>query len=426
MAVRPPQRRAASIITSWDAPHLMPHENIAVPRTGLSLVTRQLRRPVASGLAWALLTSAVLWADVKAAEAISGIGETECAAEEAVRWRGGTARLENDLFAGTDRNYTNGVSLTTISHDMSGKIHSDCLPRPLNLYTRILGWPSSGSAAPLGDQPTSQNLAMRVGQVMYTPDDHTRTDLIEDDRPYAGLLYLGVAWNRRFQSNDSNLEVLDSRELTLGVIGPLSLAEQSQDLVHKLRGIDQFQGWDHQLHNEPAFQVATERKFRALVGGAVRQGWSQDVIGSYALRLGNIETAASAGVELRMGWNIPNDFGSYPIRPGGENRPPSAAARLRATQPQATDAPRPGVHLFTNFEAKAVAWDFSLDGNLLHDSHHVTRRPLVSQAAVGISSQWFVSGHGFKLAVMRVWRTREFEEQKGSHAFGSIAVSVEF
>jgi hypothetical protein len=42
-----------------------------------------------------------------------------------------------------------------------------------------------------------------------------------------------------------------------------------------------------------------ERKFKSYTEGAVRPGWSGDVIGSYALRIGNIETAASTGMETR-------------------------------------------------------------------------------------------------------------------------------
>src|SRR5690606_41582455 len=60
--------------------------------------------------------------------------------------------------------------------------------------------------------------------------------------------------------------------------------------------------------------------------------------------------------------------------------------------------------------------------NLFRTSHHVSRRPWVAEAAVGISSQWLVAGHGIRLALMRVWRTREFDEQVGHHAFGSVAL----
>jgi len=350
-----------------------------------------------------------------------------CVPEETVHWRGGTARLENDLFTGTDQNYTNGVALTLVSHDISGRLRPDCLRAPVRVHAQFIKFMNPGFWADADNPAHTQNVVARFGQSMYTPEDHTRTDLIPDDRPYAGLLYMGLAWNRRAHPQGARYEMLDTRELTLGVIGPWSLAQQSQNLVHDLRGIDRFHGWRKQLHNEPAFQIAMERKFKPYIGaGAVQQGWGSDMIGSYALRLGNIETAASAGLELRAGWNLPNDFGSYPIRPGTENRPPSAASGLRTAQPQSSRAPRPGTHAFVNIEAKAVAWDFSLDGNLFRNSHHVTRHPWVAQVAAGISSQWLIRGHGVRLALMRVWRTREFKGQRGDHAFGSVALSIEF
>ncbi len=364
-------------------------------------------------------------ANTDTTEVSPAAGQEDCARQHALRWRGGTVRLENDLFAGTDRNYTNGVALSLVSHDIEGRLRPDCMPRPLGLYTRLIGWGDQAFARSAGASSASQNIVLRFGQAMYTPTDKTRTDLIMDDRPYAGLLYFGLAWNRRTHPQDEGYERLDSRELTLGVIGPWSLADRSQDLIHGLLGAEHFRGWKNQLRNEPAFQFALDRKFKPHAEGAIQPGWGSDAIGSFAIRAGNIETAATAGVELRTGWNIPNDFGSYPIRPGGENRPPSSAARLRTRQPDSASAPHPGAHVFMNLEAKAVAWDFSLDGNLFRSSHHVSRRPWVAQAAIGISSQWIIAGRGMRLAVMRVWRTREFDEQIGTHAFGSIALSVE-
>lgn len=357
-------------------------------------------------------------------EGVAGAGG--CAAEETLRFRGGTARLENDLFTGTDQNYTNGVAFTLISHDIPGRLRPECFPAPIRLHAQLIQFMNPGFWADADNSADTQNVVVRFGQSMYTPEDYTRTDLIPNDRPYAGLLYMGLAWNRRKHEPESNREMLDTREITLGVIGPWSLAEQSQDLVHRVRGIERFRGWNNQLRNEPAFQMAMERKFKPYTEGAVRLGWGSDVIGSYALRVGNIETAASTGMELRAGWNIPNDFGSYPIRPGAENRPPSSVADLRTTTPQSARAPKPGAHVFMNLEAKAVAWDFSLDGNMFRHSHHVSRRPWVAQAALGISSQWIVAGRGVRLAVMRVWRTREFDQQTGHHAFGSITLSLEF
>lgn len=348
-----------------------------------------------------------------------------CGMDEVLHWRGATVRLENDMPAGTDRNYTNGAALTIASHDLEGPLRVDCLAPPLQLYTRFLAWADPSFWHDAGADAASRNIVVRIGQGMYTPEDGTRTDLVGDDRPYAGLLYAGVAWNRRTRPVPGDQEILDVRELTLGVIGPWSLAEKSQHVVHDIRGVDRFRGWDHQLHNEPALQLAIERKYRRAFDGAVRPGWGRDLIRSHALRVGNIETAASLGVEGRFGWNLPNDFGSYPIRPGAENRPPSSAAALRTLHPSSPSAPRAGLHGFVIVEAKAVAWDFSLDGNLIHDSHRVSREPWVAQTALGISGQWLIGGRGIRLAAMRVWRTREFKEQSGSHAFGSVALSVE-
>ena len=356
-------------------------------------------------------------------------GPEDCKASQAVEFRGLTVRLENDLFVNTDRNYTNGVAFTAVSRDIAGSLRTECLPTPIRLHAELIKFLNPGFWSDAGTIAHSQNVVVKFGQSMYTPNDPLRTDLIADDRPYAGLLYVGMSWNRRTHAAQSDTERLDTREITLGVIGPWSLAKQAQNLIHDAIGAERFLGWDHQLKNEPALQLAMDRKFKDYRGdGAITPGFSADSIRSVGLRVGNIETSVALGIEGRIGWNIPNDFGTYPIRPGAENRPPSAAS-IRGTSNEATrvaSGPRAGVHLFGTLEAKYVARDFSLDGNLFRSSHHVTRRPWVAQAAVGLSAQGLVAGHGAKLAVMRVYRTREYREQESNHAYGSVALSIEY
>lgn len=379
--------------------------------------------------AWALaLFLHLLPAVAQAAnEDVSGI--EGCTADEVARFRGGTARLENDLFTGTDQNYTNGVAFAAVSHDIAGKLRTECLPTPVRLHAEFIKFLNPDFWTDAENSAHMQNVVVKFGQSMFTPKDPARTDLIQDDRPYAGLLYVGMSWNRRKHEPQSDSEMLDTREITLGVIGPLSLAEQSQNLVHDAIGADRFLGWQHQLKNEPALQLAMDRKFRDYRGTAtITPGFSADSIRSLGLRLGNIETSATLGIEGRIGWNLPNDFGTYPIRPGAENRPPSAAS-IHSGSGHAHSAaarPRPGVHLFGTMETKLVAHDFSLDGNLFRSSHSVTRRPWVAQAAIGVSAHGPVAGHGVKLAVMRVYRSREFEEQGPNQAYGSVAFSIDF
>lgn len=370
------------------------------------------------------------WAQAAAQSTDDGTPAIErCNADDTLGLRGLTLRLENDLFAGTDRNYSNGVALLAVSRDLSSTLRTECLPAPVRLYAQLIKLVNPGYWSDSGRVTSAQNIVVKFGQSMYTPDDPARADLIANDRPYAGLLYAGMSWNRRSHATRSDTEMLDTRELTLGVIGPWSLAEQTQNLVHGAIGSDKFLGWDHQLSNEPALQMAMDRKFKRYRGdGAVTPGFTADAIPSFGLRLGNIETSAAVALEGRIGWNIPNDFGTYPIRPGAENRPPSAASIHGHSNKtgRSASAPRAGVHLFGTLEGKYVAHDFSLDGNLFRSSHHVARRPWVVYTAVGLSTQGLLGGRGYRLAVMRVYRSREFEEQASSHAYGSVAFSVEF
>ncbi len=357
----------------------------------------------------------------------SGQSDHGCSAGELVRFRGGSLRLENDRATGTDQNYTSGVAITLISNDLTGSVRPECLPAPVRLHASLIKRMNPGFWSDAGNGAHTQNVVVKFGQSMYTPKDFARTDLIADDRPYAGLLYMGLSWNRRRNEPGTSLETLDTREITMGVIGPLSLARQSQDLVHDVIGVERFQGWHNQLKNEPALQLAFDRKYREYRGtGAVIPGFSADSIRSLGLRLGNIETSGTLGIEGRIGWNLPNDFGSYPIRPGAENRPPSAAA-LRARAANGAGASRPaGIHVFTALETKLVAHDFSLDGNLFRSGHSVTRKPWVGQASVGVSAHGVLAGHGARLALMRVYRSREFKQQGPTHAYGSVTLSINF
>jgi hypothetical protein len=377
-------------------------------------------------IARALLVAAVLSSSAAAAE------RTDCDDRAALGWRGVTLRVENDLFIGRDRDYTSGVALTAISNDLVAGAPAPCLPWPLERSLALLeqvhpallalARADADAAAAPETSPVVANAVLRISQSMYTPRDRTRTDLVVDDRPYAGLLAMSVAWNLRHAEPARGRDRLDTVELTLGVIGPASLARQAQDAVHELIGVDRFLGWDHQLGNEPALQLAVERRWRQWRDDATQvQGWSAEAIRSAGLRLGNIQTSAAAGIEWRAGWNLPNDFGAYPLGPGAENRPPAPAAP-RASAPRRL----PGAQVFASAELRAVAWDFSLDGNLLRSSHHVTREPLVAQLAIGWGLHGPLAGRGWRLTAMRVWRSREFDGDRSHQSFGSIALGVEW
>lgn len=136
---------------------------------------------------------------------------------------------ENDLFAGTDNNYTSGAKFSWISANLEDYINDPCLPKWVRQLNRVSEWVQPGVF-------DSRNMVISLGQEMYTPTDKTRSDLITNDRPYAGWLYLGLAYNAR---NDTDMEVT---EIDIGMVGPASLARQSQNFIHRIRGIDRFNG----------------------------------------------------------------------------------------------------------------------------------------------------------------------------------------
>lgn len=308
--------------------------------------------------------------------------------------------FENDLFNGTDSDYTNGVKFSWVSANLKDYTRDPCLPHWVRQLNRIFETLHPGKY-------TSRNMVVTAGQSMFTPRDRSRIDLIPNDRPYAGWLYLGLGYNAR------DARQMDSVEVNLGVVGPASLARQTQNLVHDLRGIPSFNGWSNQLNNELGFQLVAERKNR--VWSESRPGLQFDAITHYGASLGNIRTYLNTGLELRAGSRIPNDFGTSPIRPAGDSNAPLEGPVTR----RFSDG---GLHAFISADARAVAHDIFLDGNTFSDSHRIDKKRAVGDLATGIAWQW----QDGKITYARYARSKEFTTQENAHVFSSITLSLEY
>ena len=255
-----------------------------------------------------------------------------------------------------------------------------------------------------------RNVILSAGQQIYTPEDLNRTDLIVDDRPYAAWLFFGVGYQTRASNQ------LDTLELRLGTVGPAALGEEAQGFIHDLRGFEKFKGWDNQLKNEPGFVAVWEHKRKKRWSWkASRFSW--DVIGHGGFALGNIRTHVNAGAEIRVGWAVPDDFGTSAIRPGGENSTPDSV-----WDPRILFDRRWGLHAFLSFDLRLVGQDIFLDGNTFRDSHSVAKESFVADAAVGFS--FYYGGGRFSYA--QIFRSREFSKQDHAHSYGSLAFSYTF
>lgn len=310
--------------------------------------------------------------------------------------------FENDVFDGTDKHYTNALKLTWLSHDLTEFDEDTRLPRwGLPLLRKL----------PLINRPGFQrNLGLSIGQTIYTPEDISRSDLIQDDRPYAGWTYLSLTFHLK------NALRMDVFEVTLGIVGPASYARETQKVLHRWIESQQPKGWDHQLRNEPGLILGWQRSWRLLSTGMDR-GFGFDLIPRFGAVAGNIFTYANLGGEVRFGYNLPFDFGTSFIRPGSGIEAPADPndPRLRRRE-------NIGFHLFVDVEGRAVARNIFLDGNTWKESHRVDRKRFVADMAAGLS----VLYKHLKLTYAHVYRSKEFDGQDKAQVYGSVTLAITF
>src|SRR5690606_26347818 len=158
-----------------------------------------------------------------------------------------------------DQGYSNGLVFTLVSPNLSDYTRDPCLPKPARWLNRYL--------RRIHDQPfEQQNMVFSFGHALFTPEDHRRSDLIEDDRPYVGAFRLGFGYNARRADN------LRTSLLRLGMVGPSARGEQVQNGWHSLIGQDHFEGWDNQIGDEFVVQYVHERSHRHTLGSS-HSGW---------------------------------------------------------------------------------------------------------------------------------------------------------
>jgi len=305
----------------------------------------------------------------------------------------GTVSLvfENDVFYDTDRDYTNGVRLSYVTGPGETPAWALAAARRLPFFP--------------GDATIRTSYAL--GQNMYTPSDITVDDPPPGQRPYAGWLYGSIGliaeWGER-------LERLDQLELSLGVVGPPSLAEPVQRFVHRyITHSPDPRGWERQLKTEPAVVLTWQRSWRRFLYDSVSD-LRFDVVPHAGAAVGNVFTHADAGLTLRVGNDLPLDYGPPRIQPSlpgaGFFIPPKT---LRW-------------YLFAGVEGRAVARNIFLDGNTFAVSRSVDKEPLVGDLQFGFAVTW----RNARLSYTHVVRTPEYEGQDGDKDFGALGLSVRF
>lgn len=299
-----------------------------------------------------------------------------------------TLILENDLFYNLDRHYTNGVqAVWTTARDE--------VPDWTRNWARLV---------PFFAQDGHVRAVFALGQNMYTPSDIETRDPPLTERPYAGWLHGSAGL-----INETNRR-MDQLQLTLGMVGPASLAEPAQKIVHRLTDAPRPQGWDTQLKNEPGLVITYQRSWRYDLLEST--GFGVDVMPHVGGAVGNIATYADVGFMFRAGWQLPADFGPARIQP---SLPGSGFFEPDARHPV-------GLYTFLGFSGRAVARNIFLDGNTFRDSRSVDRKVWVADVQAGLA----VNVYNARITYTHVFRTREFASQKEGDEYGAVAVTWQF
>jgi lipid A 3-O-deacylase len=310
-----------------------------------------------------------------------------------------TLYFENDYFGGTDRHYTNGVKFSW-------------------LYSDLTEWGQDGrrkkllERLPFINRPGSQkNFGFALGQNTYTPQDQDAFVPDPTDRPYAGWSYLELTFMSKTE------QLADTVSFQIGMVGRHSYAQDLQRVTHEWLNNSRPNGWEYQLHDEAGLNVIFERKWR-LYARALDGMLGIDLVPHAGLSVGNIQTHVNAGGTLRLGFNLPSDFGVQFIRPGGVGNTP-----IDDLDPRVAPDRNWSLFVFASVDGRAVARDIFLDGNTFKDSPSVDKKPFVADLGYGagvIAGRW-------QLTFSQVYRTREFKGQPFYHnEFGSVTLSYAF
>ena len=310
--------------------------------------------------------------------------------------------LENDYFAGKDGEYSNGLKLT-----WSSSIKDQY---PQNVWPHRWLYPIVKHIPFEKKSDRKRNITFALGQNIYTPEDIEAEEVVEDERPYAGISYLSLGFHSRLERE------MDSIEVSLGLVGPSSYAEQCQKAVHRIFDDIEPKGWDNQLNNEPVLEVVYEHKKKIIKTG-MSGGFGQDLILNTGAGLGNALTYYNLGLAYRFGWNMPDDFGIFPIR-----QISSFNGSFDEKDPRHSKNNKIGIQLFASVEGRAVLRNIFLDGNTFTDSHSVNKKPVVGDLVSGID----LSIGSAQLSFALVFRSKEYETQSKAQKFASINFSVSY
>jgi len=258
-------------------------------------------------------------------------------------------------------------------------------------------------------------------QDIYTSDNIE--DLIPaiDEHPYSGEMDVIIGLHLR--KNDHpffhfDQQTLYSAAVSLGATGKYSFAKNSQTEVHRLIGDTLPEGWDYQLasHFAAKLSLSVKKKFSYTL----QKDWGLSLQKTFHMNgdLGNTLVQGAIGVELRIGLNLPDDFGLY--AQGAGNTGSSAQGDDGVIT---SSGDRIGFYMILLAEGRYVNDNY-------HIGEDVTAIKGIGELGVGAgiaTSRWKVpllpiEMPAIKIEICYIRQTEEFKEQDGPHRYGTFSI----
>jgi len=291
-------------------------------------------------------------------------------------------QYENDVFAGEDNGYTNGFKLAVTPGRSDAPDWLSGMAHLLTPFDAEGGLPWTWS----------------LSQLMFTPESIVDPEFPPDDRPYAGWLNGAMSV---FDLADGRLQRF---RLAVGVVGPGSGAEQTQKQVHEMLGSDHPVGWDQQLGDEVTVQISYDRQWRVTL---VENSVLWEVAPTAGVTVGNAVTGAELGAFMRVGDNIPVDFG------------PPRLDSLAGGSDYYEPTHGFGWFAYAGVGGQYVAHDIFVQGSLFEEGELLDHEPWRGQVYVGLSCY-----HGpTRITFTQVSESRAFDGQSRAGRFGAVAIS---
>ena len=272
--------------------------------------------------------------------------------------------LENDTFiphrlGGGDHDYTHGTGLEHVSDDF---------------------------------------MHYKLGQNMYAPSDLRRSDHIEGDRPYAGIIYGGVGYE---SSKSFNPNWTHYGEIDFGMIGPAAFCGHTQRFIHKILGCKDPKGWHNQLHNEFVVNGQWWEKYNWYLCDYVA------LVPRVGVLAGTLQDAVEAGCDLQIGWNLKNDVGNNIMFSSSKHA--SAKSFLDKLS----------IYGYFGVDERYYLYNHILEGTMFghrDDDLGVDLHPFVGEIQCGAGIQY----QNFIFRYYACFRQDEYKHQKHSPNYGGL------